>query len=457
MAKLWKRMVALGTVLCMCAGSLFGCGSSESVKKIECPAEAPGTADVLGTAKIPTFVQSPFVGGTEGEYNEDREEQWYEEMSARTDARVQIGSKLDAYNKRSMQEYLKDHQGNVAYSPINLWMALAMLGECTDADSSAQILSALDVKDKEELQALVQHVWDATERDDGVSISLLANSLWMDHRYAYLSDGVKTLAEKYHASTFSGTMGSEEYNQLLQKWLDENTKGLLTDIAKEQGFEEDTMLALASAFYFKDKWADTFDESGTSKEIFRGKDGDMEYDFLHGTRTCAYYEGKTFEALLLNFEGNRGMWFVLPKEGVTTDQVLEDEAAMQILTGNLSEEERRTVEATLALPKFDITTRVDLSQGLMNMGITDIFDSSKADFSGILSGYAPGSAVLSDALQATRIKIDEDGCEAAAFTIFKAGATMMPESINFTVDRPFLFSVISDADLPLFTGVVNTL
>ena len=56
------------------------------------------------------------------------------------------------------------------------------------------------------------------------------------------------------------------------------------------------------------------------------------------------------------------------------------------------------------------------------------------------------------------MKVDEEGCEAAAYTVImtECGAAMPPDDeVDFTLDRPFLFAVTGDSDLPLFTGVVN--
>ena len=57
------------------------------------------------------------------------------------------------------------------------------------------------------------------------------------------------------------------------------------------------------------------------------------------------------------------------------------------------------------------------------------------------------------------IAVDEEGVEAAAFTVMAmSGAGAPPdelEEIDFTVDRPFLFVIMSSDNLPLFAGVVN--
>ena len=62
---------------------------------------------------------------------------------------------------------------------------------------------------------------------------------------------------------------------------------------------------------------------------------------------------------------------------------------------------------------------------------------------------------------AARVKIDEKGCEAAAFTAITADATSaMPEElpeIEMDLNRPFAFLITGVDGLPLFVGTVNTL
>ena len=57
----------------------------------------------------------------------------------------------------------------------------------------------------------------------------------------------------------------------------------------------------------------------------------------------------------------------------------------------------------------------------------------------------------------TLVAIDEEGVTAAAYTVMMTcGAARPPEDeIDFTLDRPFLFLVTSQDNLPLFTGVVE--
>ena len=55
--------------------------------------------------------------------------------------------------------------------------------------------------------------------------------------------------------------------------------------------------------------------------------------------------------------------------------------------------------------------------------------------------------------------MDEEGCEAAAFTAMMYCGTAMPpdERVEFKLDRPVLFALMGIDGLPLFYGVVNQL
>ena len=106
------------------------------------------------------------------------------------------------------------------------------------------------------------------------------------------------------------------------------------------------------------------------------------------------------------------------------------------------------------MPKFDVSSRLDLSTGLKALGVTDVFDMEQADFSPMTT---EPYVHLSEAIHAARVKVDEEGVEAVAFTIMPApGAAPPPEEeVDFVLDRPFLFAITSATGQLLFVGVVN--
>ena len=107
---------------------------------------------------------------------------------------------------------------------------------------------------------------------------------------------------------------------------------------------------------------------------------------------------------------------------------------------------------TLRMPKFRFRTHAVLNDALHRLGMTDAFDPSRADFSGVSDERLFVSQVVHDAY----VSVDEEGTEAAAAT----GVTIQATSAQVgtaivVVDRPFLFAITDQATgAPLFVGRV---
>ena len=85
---------------------------------------------------------------------------------------------------------------------------------------------------------------------------------------------------------------------------------------------------------------------------------------------------------------------------------------------------------------------------------------AKAECAQIRAPLTANGAFLSSAMQAARVKIDEEGVEAAAYTeIVCADSAMMevPHTVEMDLDRPFLFVIFDNSNVPLFVGTVNTM
>ncbi|XP_062986369.1 leukocyte elastase inhibitor-like isoform X3 [Elgaria multicarinata webbii] len=89
------------------------------------------------------------------------------------------------------------------------------------------------------------------------------------------------------------------------------------------------------------------------------------------------------------------------------------------------------------LPKFKLEETYDLKSHLVALGVMDVFDSGKADLSG-MSGAQ--DLHVSKIVHKSFIEVNEEGTEAAAAT---ATATFFcfPREEDFNADHPFLFLI----------------
>jgi serine protease inhibitor len=167
-----------------------------------------------------------------------------------------------------------------------------------------------------------------------------------------------------------------------------------------------------------------------------------------------YYWGESFGAVSLNLKNGSSMWFILPDEGKSINDVLFQGEYLDLITSLKSEiENTKYMNVNLSVPKFNIQTSADLRPGLENMVITALFQPDKADFSAAFDT----PAFITAANQAVRVEVDEQGVKASAYIELPgAGAAAPPEEIiDFILDRPFLFVIADNSGIPLFAGTVN--
>ena len=346
---------------------------------------------------------------------------------------------------------------NTACSPVNIYLALAMLAETSDGNSRQQILDLLGADSIDKIRTQAEQVWKAHYNNDGLTTSILANSLWLEEGYPYNKETVQLLAEKYYASVFQGDLGTEEIDKALRNWINEQTGGLLREQTQNLTLDPQTVLALVSTLHYQVQWLNEFQEKENTESTFYGTAGDTTKTFMRQTLIYnPYYWSDHFGAVSLNLEDNGRMWLILPDEGVTPEELLSTGEAMDFLQQNANEyENQKSLMIHLSVPKFDISSDLDISRQLKDLGITDIFVPGTADFSPIIPENDGG--YVSQVKHAARVAIDEEGVTAAAFTmIARCGAGMPPkDEMDFTLDRPFLFVIESQDGLPLFAGIVN--
>lgn len=406
------------------------------------------TAYALEEAQYPEMAAYP-----EGGSMEEHEAWWSSLQALRPPEGYADG--LEDFFKKSVSAFLGETPGeNQVYSPLNVYLALGMLAEVTGGESRAEVLSLLGADSLEALRTQADALWRAQYRDDGATARVLAASLWLDDRVTAQPAATQALAQVYRASSYQGEMGEQDFDRAIQTWLDQQTGGLLTDQIQSIAFEPNTLAVLAATVRFQAKWGAEFSEENTAPGPFYGPEGEETCDFMHQQENGDYYWADRFSAVgrYLSNDGGK-LWFLLPDEGVAAEDLLQDPQALDFILADGQWEDQKNVRIDLALPKFDLTARLDLQPGLEKLGVATPFTPA-ADFTP-LTGEP--DLFLSQARQDVRFAIDEEGVTAAAYTELVGTGTGSPpeEVVDFTLDCPFLFALTGADGLPLFIGVVN--
>ena len=345
-------------------------------------------------------------------------------------------------------------EGNAVYSPLSLYAALGMLTELTDGQTKQQMMDLLSVSDSEELRQWTQTLWRQLYRDEKDSVLRLGNAAFLNENMAFHKEPLDVLAEDYYASSYQLPMGSKAADKAIAAWLDQQTNDLLAEDTGAIKTKEIDLLRLYNTIYYKAAWRAEFSGGATEKDIFTAADGtEQRTDFMHislAGSPVARGEGYRRASLYLK-DGGR-MTFYLPDEGVTVEELLQRK---NILGEPLAVDEW-VVRVNWSVPKFDIHASLELNDALQALGVTDAFDVSKADFLPLTEQ----AAYVESVNQAARVKIDERGVEAAAYTeVEVAGGDPMPRELpeeEMDLDRPFVF-VLEQDGVPLFVGVIQTM
>ncbi len=423
------------------------------------PAPEPVIVPLTNLVAEPAYPQMPQYP-TKEEYNTSSME-FYNACNAWEAERLRQYIQPDGYAdsltdffQTSMQQFLQGN-GNQVCSPVNVYLAMAMLAETAEGNSRQQILDLFGLDTIEQLREQADNLWNAHYCEDGVTSTLLANSLWLDEGYTVNTETAQLLADRYYASSFSGDLGTEEMNQQLRSWLNESTGGMLTEQANNISLHKNSAFALASSVYFTASWDKKFGKDETKNALFHSADVDRNVPFMNRSLRQEYYWAENFAAIKLELTGDNGMWLILPDEGYTAEDILASGEYLQMTLNPGAWENKREMLINLSLPKFDVTQQQDLISGMQAMGVTDIFDLNVSDFSALTED----EPIFVDGINhAARVVIDEEGCKGAAFTVmFLAGMAPPPQvdEVDLVLDRPFLFVVSSRDNLPLFAGVVN--
>ena len=381
-------------------------------------------------------------------------EEWENKKDSRNENATQAILDAHPFFTEGNSQFLQtEGNENKIWSPVNAYIGLAMTAELTEGETRQQILDIFGVEDIETLRKQVSAIWESVYQDNSKEICVLANSLWLENGLTYSQETMDAIAYHYYASVYQGDLGSNQINKDIAAWINNNTGKFLKDSTKSIQLSPETIMALYSTLYFQTKWVYQFSERDNTEGVFHMQDGDTEAVYMNKKlQQMNYYWGENFSAVNLHLQNGCYMWFILPDEGKTTSDVLNNGTYMEMVLSDVWEN-HKYMKVNLSVPKFDVSSTMDLSAGLKEMGVTNVFDEFNAEFTKLTADLP---IFLTAANQSVRVEIDEEGVKAAAYIeIPGSGAAAPPEEIiDFVLDRPFLF-VITNENIPLFAGCVN--
>nr|AAH50060.1 Serine (or cysteine) peptidase inhibitor, clade B, member 9e [Mus musculus] len=346
---------------------------------------------------------------------------------------------------------------NVCYSPMSISSALAMVLLGAKGDTAVQICQALHLNPDEDVHQGFQLLLHNLNKPNNQKYCLtMANRLFVENTCELLPTFKKSCLKFYHSEIeqLSFAEAAEESRQHINMWVSKQTKGKIPDLLSEDSVDSQTRLIPANALYFQGTWCKFFEKDSTKEvpfKINKKETRPVQMMWQEDTFFHAYVKEIQAQVLVMPYEGiDLNFVVLLPDQGVDISKV-ENNLTFEKLTAWTKPEFMNRTELHVYLPKFKLQEDYDMNSLLQHLGILDVFNGSKADFSGMSTKE---NLCLSKFVHKCVVEVNEEGTEAVAAS---AGKIILfcdgPDPEVFCADHPFLFFIMhSTTNSILFCG-----
>ena len=330
---------------------------------------------------------------------------------------------------------------SVVISPLSVTIDFGMVNNGAVGTTQQEIYETLGFKEGsvEDLNAFCQTMMEQSSTIDPSTTLEIANAAVVNKKFPGLKDSfTQTVKSAYDAEVIYKDFGTEDIKKLVNDWCNEKTHGMIPELLKAP-VSPNEYAHFLNAVYFKGIWTNKFKKADTKKETFTREDGSkisvnmmhQQDKFLFGTMPGLY----TY--LILPY-GNQAysMTLLLPEEGKTLADVAE--ALVKRENNFCYSTGMYPFQVDVKIPSFETEYSASLKDILPEMGIRQAFGCG-ADFSALSS---TSGLYIGDVLHKAKIKVDEEGSEAAAVTDIVMFNSAGPSQVfEFHADRPFLYMI----------------
>lgn len=329
-------------------------------------------------------------------------------------------------------------------SPASIMMCLGLLGGGAEVQAQEAFFSNLGAPTAEKLRSALSGLLKAFKDDADETItgwnavyfdgSCEVNPVFEQH----LKDFQAVLSQKYDALPDA----TDEINLSVS----EKTRGMITQLVSREDLKNAHTVFL-NAMSFKGFWASQFDKQHTVED----------YPFQTNPQACNVpmmflknehvltAQGPGYTAACLPYKkatpSAPSTWFLgyLPDPDTSVNSILP-----KLRAGHehfVSEK-----HDTFGLPRIEIESSLELSSVLTQLGYLPTTNFPQ---------MGTGNHLVSAVIHKTKIEVDEEGTRAAAATAAVMTRCLPAPGEVLIFDRPFVFSIVDERGLALFTGVFS--
>ncbi len=339
---------------------------------------------------------------------------------------------------------------NTLVSPLSVLCALAMTANGAKGETLAQMEDVFGLS-VPELNAYLHTYLKYLPSGDKYKVSV-ADSIWFkDAESLKVEPGfLQTNADYYGASIYKAAFDDATLKDI-NAWVSNNTDGMIENILDK--IPDEAVMYLINALSFDAEWENIYKEDQVRNRAFTTESGETrDVEMMYNTESRYLDDGSATGFLKYYADRKYAFAALLPNKGVPVADYIASLTGDGLMSTLSNAQE---VEVKTAIPKFESEYAVEMGDILKAMGMTDAFDMSLADFTG-LGKSEEGNIFISKVIHKTYIAVDEKGTKAGAATVVAMGngaAAPSDEIKTVYLDRPFVYMLIDcETNLPIFIG-----
>ncbi|XP_037662263.1 serpin B12 isoform X1 [Choloepus didactylus] len=275
----------------------------------------------------------------------------------------------------------------------------------------------------------------------------IANRLYGDQEFPISPVYIDGVIQFYHTTIESVDFrkDSEKSRQEINFWVESQSQGKIKELFGKDSIDNTTVLVLVNTVCFKSKWEKYFDCENTVDAPFTINENEKKTVKMMnqtGLFRIGFIEEVKAQILEMRYKkGKLSMFVLLPSsssDNLKGLEELERKITYEKILAWTSPENMSEEMVAVSFPQFTLEDSYDLSSLLQGMGVTDIFDETKADLTGI--SLSP-NLYLSKVIHRTYVEVDEDGTQAAAASGAVVADMSEPSYVTFNANHPFAFFI----------------
>ena len=363
-------------------------------------------------------------------------------MAADTNTNRLDVDRLQAFSFKMMQAVMADGQSmeNVVVSPLSVCFVMGMMAQGADGQTRQELEEAMGMTTCEGSRLFHEILTDGLSTDPTVKVNI-DNLVAVDGQYTLLPSYRDSVQQLYNAEAWQLDFASMESVKAINDWGYQQTYGMIPRIVE-------TLVSpslLINAVYFKGGWHNAKFQETIGDQFTNGDGRKVKVQMMTQTGDFNHLQREDYALLCIDYgeQAAYSMVVILPEKGISPRDVLQQMTPRQ-WQKDLREMHSRRVY--IGLPRFEVKTKVSLDDFFSELGIKTHHYNNMTK---------PACVGLGSAEQIGRIKVNEEGTEAAAVTKFAIGTSDVEESqpVDFYANRPFLFAIVQNkTKLPLFIG-----